>query len=41
MLTYFFLPSEQGDFKKYEEILDAFIKNINFNVDNKNLETLF
>ena len=40
MLTYFFLPSEQGDFKKYEEILDAFIKNINFNVDNKNLETL-
>ena len=40
MLTYFFLPSEKEDFKKYEAILDSFLKNSNFNVDNKELENL-
>ena len=40
MLTYFFLPSDKEDFKKYEDILDAFMKNSNFNENNKGLENL-
>ena len=40
ILTYFFLPSEEEEFNKYGEILDAYIKNVNFNLENKDLENL-
>ena len=40
ILTYFFLPSEKEDFVKYSEILDAFMKNSKFNIENKDLENL-
>ena len=39
MLTYFFLPSEPKDYEKYNQVLDAFIKNGNFNIENRDLET--
>ena len=40
MLTYFFLPSKKDDYKKYNEILEAFNDNSNFSIDKKNLENL-
>ena len=39
-LEYNILPSNIKELKKYEEILDAFKKNSNFNLENKNLSIL-
>ena len=40
MLTFFLMPSNSKDFEIYNEILEAYNKNANFILDNKEIETL-
>ena len=40
MLSYFLLPLDEGDYSKYEEELNIFMKNTNFDPNNKEIENL-
>ena len=40
MLSYFLLPLDEGDYSKYEEELKIFMKNTNFDPNNKEIENL-